>query len=226
MRNKKFLIFASLLRLSDWKKAVSYYRKKILDGLELRLDAFSPIDLVRLHRLVSETRRTPPLLVTVRSQKEGGLQDLTLRERKNRFLLFLPYASSWDCELGSQDLLSWLKRTARGRKAGIISYHHFKTTPDLRELEKILKKALRHRPAFTKIAVTARTSKDLLVLLAFLKKYRSKNLIVIAMGKKGESSRTLFPLLGSRITFGHLGFQAAPGQIPIPILYKRLHKIG
>jgi 3-dehydroquinate dehydratase-1 len=202
------------------------YRRKELDGLELRLDAFTPLELTRLHALVVLERRLPPLLLTVRSKREGGLASLATRERIARFKLFMPFASGLDCELSSKDLLSWASGEARRyRKYLILSCHDFKKTPPLANLEKILKHSLLAKPALTKIAVLAKSQNDLLSLITFLKTHQAKGLVVIAMGPAGVPSRVLFPLLGSRITFGSFGRTSAPGQLPVSILKSRLAKI-
>lgn len=219
-------IFGSLVSLKDWPRAMRAYQRKEMDGLELRLDAFSPLELVKLHQLVALERKLPPLLLTVRSPKEGGLSSLSLREKIARFKLFMPFADALDTELGSRDIRTWVTQEAKRYGKGlIISYHDLKRVPTPVKLGTLLKSSLLLRPTLTKIAVTVKTPDELLPLILFLRRNEKKGLILIAMGGEGSVSRVLFPALGSRITFGSLGSSAAPGQIPVPILYKRLQKI-
>jgi len=197
-----------------------------MDGLELRLDVFTALELVRLHQLVALEKELPPLLLTVRSRKEGGKLSLPSRERIARFKLFMPFADVLDCELASRDILPWVVREAkRYRKGLILSYHDLRKTPSLGKLKTLLKRSLSYRPCLTKIAVTARTQGDLLPLISFLRRNEKRDLVLIAMGKAGQVSRILFPALGSRITFGSLGRAAAPGQIPVPLLNQAIRKI-
>lgn len=219
-------VFGSLVRLQDWKRAMLYHRQKKMDGLELRLDAFSPLELVRLHQLVALERKLPPLLLTVRSPREGGLLLLSLREKMARFKLFMPFADALDAELNSRDIRNWTAREAKRYQKGLIlSYHDLKGVPAPAKLAAFLRSSLSQRPALTKIAVTIKTPNDLLPLILFLRRNENKGLILIGMGREGSVSRVLFPALGSRITFGSLGRAAASGQMPIPILHKRLQKI-
>lgn len=205
---------------------MSAHRRKELDGLELRLDAFSPLELTRLHALVALEKKLPPLLLTVRSKKEGGLASLMTRERIARFKLFMPFASALDCELSSKDLRPWVAEEARRyRKTLILSYHNFKKTPPLANLKKILQRSFRYKPTLTKIAVRAESQEDLLPLIALLRAYSPKGLVVIAMGRAGTLSRILFPVFGSRITFGSFSRESAPGQLSVSILKKRLEPL-
>ena len=214
------------MQLKDWKKAVGAFKKGQLDVLELRLDAFSDKNLSQLHKLVSLQKKLPPILLTVRSRKEGGLKRLSLHERKARFKLFMPFADFLDCEIDSSHLLRWLHQEAKtyGKKL-ILSYHDFNKTPSLARLESILRKSLRYKPFATKFAVRAKGQEDLIPLFSFLSRNKGKRLIVIGMGKAGELSRILFPVLGSQIAFGHLGRKTAPGQLSVHELRRKLKKV-
>ena len=98
-------VVGALVNEKDWAKALKAYQKNDIDALELRLDAFSKLSLTKLHEKVSSAKKIPPLLITVRSKKEGGMQSLTDSQRKGRFHLFTPFASAFDCELNSSKLL-------------------------------------------------------------------------------------------------------------------------
>jgi len=187
-------IFGSLVALKDWKKGVSLYKEGVLDGLELRLDAFSDKELDRLHDHVAKGAGVPPLLIAVRSHLEGGLKILTDRERKQRFMDFLPFASMVDCELRSTKLLLWLKEETRRRhKKLIVSYHDFSRSPSCSRIQKIFSNMKAYRPDIYKMAFHISKQSALLPLMEFLGQHTKCNLVMIGMGKEGALSRFLFP---------------------------------
>jgi 3-dehydroquinate dehydratase-1 len=222
---KKPLVVGTLMNHLDWKKALKAYQKKEIDALELRLDAFSKSNLAKLYEKVSFAKKLPPLLITVRSKKEGGIRSLTDSQRKERFHLFTPFASAFDCELTSSRLLPWIKREAKlNKKDLIISYHDFKSVPGKTKLENLLKMSLSHKPTLSKFAFKINKQKDLLSLFSFLSQHQKKGLVVIGMAKKGEASRIVFPLMGSKMTFGHLGRRSAPGQLSTKALKRKIQR--
>jgi 3-dehydroquinate dehydratase-1 len=98
----------------------------------------------------------------------------------------------------------------------VVSFHDFVTTPNLTELEKIVRHAKKEGAEIVKIA-TNTTTQDRLRTLAALMSANSKelNLIVIGMGGFGLVTRLLFPALGSLIIFASVADQhTAPGQLP------------
>lgn len=217
-------IAGSLVKLADFTKAVRAFRKKELDILELRLDTFSESDLLKLRGKLGTLKKRPLILATVRSRKEGGLRALSDGERRRRFELFRGAADLFDLEASSVKLLPGLRKIAAGKL--ILSYHDFKKTPALPVMEKIFKRIYRLRPLLVKMAFMVKTPTDLFTLLCFLKKHRSQNIILIGMGKMGRASRVLFPLLGSRMTYGAFGNRAsAPGQFPVSVLAKKIRSM-
>ena len=92
----------------------------------------------------------------------------------------------------------------------ICSFHDFEKTPT--DLDALYQK-MRILPAeFYKIATTANSTIDALRLLAFVRKTK---VIGVAMGKKGEISRILAPMMGSPWTYAPISshHKTAPGQL-------------
>jgi len=219
-------VVGALVRLSDLRKAIRLYEKKAVDALELRLDVFSNLELAELHKKISKLEILPPLLVTVRSKKEGGVYALTDNERKGRVRLFMPYLSAIDVELSSVHFLKWIKQEAKYyKKALIVSHHDFKKVPTLRKLETIFKKCQKYQPTLSKFAFQIKKQEELIPLISFLKRHKKQGIAVIGMGSAGVVSRILFPILGSKITFCHFGKASAPGQFPSSQLKKRISKL-
>jgi len=216
-------VYGSLVQLKDWDKAMALYKSKVLDGLELRLDAFNSRDLTRLYKRLSSTPCLPPLIITVRSHKEGGITVLTDVERRRRFKLFLPFADFVDCELRSYQLLLWLRtETKRRSQKLIISYHDFVNPAAPHKLRHLFLEMRTYRPDIYKMAFHTPNQNSLLPLFRFLRENPKNQLILIGMGKVGTPSRVLFPALGSLITFGSLSAQSAPGQMSVITLKRKL----
>src|SRR4029434_9645510 len=115
------------------------------DLFELRLDHLvCPASVARatcdvtdiVDELEEKVSRLPaPLIVTARHPQEGGANQLNLRQRRDLLSRFLPHARYIDFELRSAAALHSLCKLARKKNVRrIISFHDFKTTPDLRGL--------------------------------------------------------------------------------------------
>ena len=219
-------IFGSLVELKDWERGIYLYKEGVMDGLELRLDAFSDKELDRLYDHVARGCRVPPLIVTARSHLEGGLKVLTDRDRKQRLVDFLPFASMVDCELRSTTLLRWLKEeTRRQHKKLIVSYHDFSKSPSCYQIQQIFSQMKAYQPDIYKMAFHISKQSALLPLMEFLGQHTKCNLVMIGMGKEGALSRFLFPALGSSITFGSIGTPSAPGQLSVSVLKQKISRL-
>jgi 3-dehydroquinate dehydratase-1 len=113
----------------------------------------------------------------------------------------------------------------RKKSKVIISLHNFKLTPNLKQLESMIRSAKRQGADIVKIATFARKKSDIQNLIGLLSKY--DNLICIGMGEHGTSLRIAAPILGAPFTFAAptLGKETAKGQLPyseIKRIYKKL----
>lgn len=207
-------------------------KKAVRDGadlVELRLDTFrkrNPAALVKTLRAFRGGGGDGggggvPLVLTIRSKAEGGRYTVKDSERLELFNALMPFVDGVDIELGSGKILKHVVSSAkRHKKKVIISYHNFKGTPPPATLRSTIERARRVGADIVKIAARAKTGAELKRLAGLL--LRSNDLVVIAMGGYGTVSRVFFPVLGSLITYGSITRSAAPGQLPVRDIKRKL----
>lgn len=207
-------------------------RKALKEGadlLEVRVDTFSSLDLPfliesfkKLKDLTSTgSGRSIPVLLTVRSAREGGRQVIPEEVRAEIFSSLITYSDMIDIELSSRGIIKNVVDSAkRARRKVIVSYHNFKATPVASRLNDTVKEGRSAGADIVKIAAMAKSGSDLKRLAGLL--IGSSNLIVIAMGEAGAPSRVFFPFLGSLITYGSVGDATAPGQLSLKDLIGEL----
>ncbi len=194
------------------------------DALEIRVDHFRKLNSQYLEdNLKKRVQTRLPLILTIRNQAvEGGI---LLRRRKisdqlkwDLFKIGMKYVQAVDIELTSPLLKSVIGLAKK--KVVIVSSHHFKNTPTLAGLEKILREGKKSGGDIIKIAAHAKNRDDLNRLLEFTIKHKKDKIITLAMGRLGSISRLVFPSVGSLLTYSFLGKPFAPGQIPLKTLQK------
>lgn len=185
--------------------------------LEIRIDRFRRIDEDRILQKIRSFKKVGlPLIATIRSKKEGGGRFLSDSRRIELFRRVLPWVHAVDLELSSERLCrALIPLTRRRGRRVILSYHNFGFTPSDSKLVNLILRAKRRGADIVKIAVTPAKNSDVGRLLLLTERYRDKNLITIAMGRRGQSSRILSPLFGSLVTYSCIGKPQAPGQLPI-----------
>ncbi|MCK5236939.1 MAG: type I 3-dehydroquinate dehydratase [Deltaproteobacteria bacterium] len=195
-------------------------RKAKKDGatlLELRVDTLKDRSCKALLNATGKLKEIKlPILLTIRSKAEGGRHTIDDTTRLELFKLLTPHTDAIDIELGSKKIIKDVKALAKKHnKKLIVSFHDFKATPSDTKLKKIISDARRAGADIVKIAAKAKTKNDLKRLAGLL--IEEDNIIIIAMGPLGKSSRIFFPLLGSLITYGAIGCskkaRTAPGQM-------------
>jgi 3-dehydroquinate dehydratase-1 len=95
----------------------------------------------------------------------------------------------------------------------IISYHNYERTPELEELEAIVRNCYSQGADLAKIATHVNMNRDNSKILAL---YRAPGrLVAVGMGDLGRISRIVAPFLGAEFTYASLNESAttAPGQI-------------
>lgn len=198
------------------KEVLLAFQDKV-DGIEIRLDLFASIDILKLKELLSFWNKK--VLITLRAKEEGGGFSGTEEERLFLWKEILSLKPDYvDVELSSSpSLLSYLQRQ-RPRTRLILSYHNFTSTPDLEEVYHRLKRI----PAdLYKIATLATTSIDSLRMLSFLYKKRKSQtpLLGLCMGEEGRMTRILAPIVGSEINYvSYQSNSSASGQIDVDTL--------
>ena len=203
------------------------------DLFELRLDHLCGMadQLERKMSILSAKGRTRrgesvPVIITARDPREGGANNLSLSERRDLLLRFLPYAKYVDVELRSARAFKLLLARARKQNVRrILSFHNFKSTPSARSLRAKAALAKAHGADIFKVAT--RTDKLAeLVRLVDLVLDKSVDLAVSAMGigKLGAISRVLLARGGSVLNYASLHRSQIEGQLPIELLRSALRR--
>jgi 3-dehydroquinate dehydratase / shikimate dehydrogenase len=172
--------------------------------IELRLDAMD--DRRGWEELLLE--RPVPLIVTCRSQAEGGLYR---GSEENRLNLLQAAAASGACYV---DVELAAGREIAAESLLILSSHDFAGRP--RRLHNLLLEMDQIGCDVKKIAWTARSIRDNLEAFEILQR-QSKPTIALCMGQAGVISRILAKKFGAFLTFASLDEQSATadGQISI-----------
>jgi 3-dehydroquinate dehydratase/shikimate dehydrogenase len=184
--------------------------------LEFRLDYLTRPALA-LPKIKRFTEYHPHLVViaTCRRVANGG----RFRGSITSQLDVLAKASAAGCQLVDIELQTAVRckppqlQRLRSRAALILSYHDYRAT---KKLEETLEKMVAIPADFYKIATTATTLYDNVVMMKFLEKQSDKHsLIGLCMGEQGIISRVLGVRAGSVFTFAALSpdEKTAPGQV-------------
>jgi len=100
----------------------------------------------------------------------------------------------------------------------ILSYHNYEETPELEELETIIKNCFAQGCDVVKIVTLVRVNRDNSKILSL---YRHPGrLIAFGMGDLGKITRIVAPFLGAEFTYAAMdeGDSTAPGQIRYTLL--------
>jgi 3-dehydroquinate dehydratase-1 len=192
------------------------------DFFELRLDRLTGIVDQLENKL---PRLLAPLIITARHPQEGGANNLSVRQRRDLLIRFLPHAHYVDIELRSASALRSLLTLAKRKKMGrIISFHNFKSTPPLRVLRAKARAAKTHGTNIFKVATRTDTPIQLARLLGFIAK-KDTDLPVSAMGigKLGAISRVLLARAGSALVYASV---AAGTDIEGQLSLEQLRTLG
>lgn len=189
--------------------------------LELRLDYFTLSEnfLYELQKVL--TKRKQPVLLTLRSQTEGGQQKLTSKQRETILLKFLPYIDAIDIEQAQLKTMPQLLKTMQKKKISLIlSAHSFQKPFTQRQLNTLLQKMKKQPATIYKIASRCDSIAQLILLLQNQIQFNALPLALMGMGKMASLSRQLLPLVGSKLVYGYLDSPTAPGQPHVKTLQK------
>jgi 3-dehydroquinate dehydratase-1 len=190
------------------------------DLFELRLDSLASI-ADRVERMLPKLRR--PLIITARDPREGGANQLRLRQRRDLLARFLIHADYLDVELRSgAALLRSFDLTRNKRVQRIISFHDFKSTPKTKVLMTKARDAKVLRADIFKVATRTDTSMELGRLLDFMTKSGvNLPLAVMGIGKLGAISRVILARAGSALIYASVGgVSDIEGQLSLAQLRK------
>ena len=209
------------------------------DLLEWRIDyrdcLTNTSELVNIANTIQARLPKKPLLVTFRSKREGGEQELSSEDyfALLRTLAKYKVADLLDVELFSTDDVAFLKNSVQevqsyGCKV-ILSNHDFSKTPAKEEILSRLTAMQDLGADVAKIAVMPNSAEDVLALLSATREMSEEiaeiPIVTMSMGKLGAISRICGQTFGSAITFGSLKKSSAPGQIEISELSNLLQTL-
>ena len=194
---------------------------------ELRLDHLcGMVDQLERKMSILSGRRggRGPIIITARDPREGGANNLSLSERRDLLLRFLPYAEYIDVELRLARALKSLLALARKQDVRrILSFHNFKSTPSPRSLRAKAALAKAYGADVFKVATRTHDPADLTRLVDFvLNKDVDLAVSAMGMGKLGAISRLLLARGGSVLNYASLHRSQIEGQLPIEILRSTL----
>lgn len=209
------------------------------DMAEWRLDSFEPADdpeaVKRASLLIRETIGERPLLITFRTQGEGGNGKMG-KEEYVQLLSSLAeegIADLLDVELFTlpeKELKQLLEKIHACGLRAVVSSHDFQKTPGTEEIVGRLVKMQELGADITKIAVMPKTREDTVRLLEasvlMKENHADRPYITMAMGRDGAVSRMIGSFTGSAVTFACGEKASAPGQIPAGKMREILDLLG
>ena len=186
---------------------------RLADLIELRVDYLRNLELPLLLQ-----NRKKPFIVTNRRKEEGGQYRGEERKRLSVLQEAIDLGADYiDVELATQR--SWLQDLVRNKRETqvILSFHDFRRTPSLKELQRISWRMIQLGADVIKVVPFARSWEDnlnILSLIPFAKK-RKQKIVAFCMGEKGKLSRIFSPFLGAAWTYASLSQSrtSAPGQL-------------
>ena len=218
-RAAKPKIVGVIFSRADFERAIRMRRPP--DLFELRLDAFgAAIDTLR-SRI---EKLDAGIIITARHPREGGLNQLTARNRRELLLSFLPQALWVDIELRSAAAMAAVLQVAR--KSGvriILSFHDFRGTPGATQLDELTRRAHSLGADLFKVATRTDRPAQLERLLEFFERQRSSaKVVAMGIGKLGRKSLLELARRGCALHDAHLGRARIAGQLSIPELRRTL----
>jgi 3-dehydroquinate dehydratase I len=212
-------LIVGVIASTDDLRVASRMRKPP-DLFELRLDCFARSH-AQLQKKLSQLRA--PLVITARHPAEGGANELSLKQRVELLLHFVPYARYIDVELRSaKSLGSVLQLAKRLKLRRIISFHDFSSTPSSRSLRAKAREAESCGADIFKIATRTDTPGQLARLFDFVgSKHAAVAVSAMGIGKLGAVSRIVLSRRGSILNYASL----RPGQIEGQLSIEQLRSV-
>jgi 3-dehydroquinate dehydratase-1 len=196
------------------------------DLVELRIDRFAELGSSRaVERAIDAVRGALdpalPILLTCRSAREGGGEDLPPRMLESLTSLAARHdgIAAVDVEMDAVDGIARdLARLVHDAgKPVVMSFHDLTGTPSQQRIVDRLQEQQALGADVVKLACTPHGPEDVLTLLAATRGYTARPdarpAITMAMGPLGVVSRIAGETFGSCLTFGTVGAASAPGQV-------------
>jgi 3-dehydroquinate dehydratase-1 len=216
LNTEKTHIVASLTE--NLQQKTKEAEEKGADAVEIRLDLYEgKIEDIKDLRL--------PVIVTNRTEWEGGDHKGSEEERIEQLKNALKYAEAVDIELEAENSHEEIVEKADEYDvAVIVSSHDFEKTPSVSEMVETLEKASEIGDV-AKLAVKAESKSDSLDLLKATEKVNGV-VSTMAIGGHGSYTRFVSALHGSKITYACLGEKTAPGQLKVEEVRKTFETLN
>lgn len=207
-----------------------------IDLIELRIDYFNDLfndqKLNELFRAIKSMNTKKGIILTYRSDKEGGQGTLSTDEYAKLYSLALESEAFdiYDVELssGTNAIINLSNMIHQADRKVIMSCHDFTRTPSIDTMLGKVKQMDSLESDIIKIAVMPEDYKDVLLLLEMTLRANElydKPIVTMAMSSKGIATRLLGEQFGSAITFGKDNDSSAPGQIDVRSLRNVLNVV-
>jgi len=210
--------------LAEVKKLI-YRAEKSADILEIWLDGVADLNPEKVAAIVKLSKK--PLILNLKNAKEkGSFRGNSLA----RFQLLTKSKATYvDLPLSFPVKLIQRFRQENPKTKIILSFHDFQKMPSIQQLRKLSKKAIQQKADVVKLVGFAKSFVDNLPILQISHELATakKSFLTIAMGEKGEVTRSITPLLGGLGMFALLDAKnkTAAGQIPAKQLQQIWEKL-
>ena len=190
------------------------------DVVELRFDEY--MDLAETKDAARQIAAHRPVLITIRTNKEGGTWQIDDAHRFEFFKEFFDIATYADIELKS-DLFKYQKRSDFPKSMTVIgSFNDYEKCPSEEEMSELIRQGESWGIDIVKLAVYCKGPADRETLENTLRSNQKSSLALMGMGPEGLETRFTLPPLGSKFTYGFLDKPAAPGQPSCAALAQKL----
>ena len=184
------------------------------DFVEIRFDFLKPRDVPIALELIK--KQLTKCVCTLRPKNEGGKFVGSENERKSIIKLIAEYNPFLlDIEFNAlQKDKKFLKDVKNSKTKILVSWHDFKKTPKLENLNKKFRN-MKKFSNYVKIVTTAKAVNDAVRVLSLYNNGSKVKLIAFSMGEEARFTRILSLHMGSPFTYVSLGKPVAPGQFSV-----------
>ena len=194
-------------------KSLSKSLKKS-DHAEIRFDFLNPESVPETLDMIKKDLKK--CICTLRPSSEGGRFSGTEKNRISIIKLIAEYNPFLlDIEFNAlQKDKQFLNSIKNSRVEILVSWHDFKKTPSLINLNKKLKD-MKKLSEYVKIVTMAKTVNEAVKILSLYNDSSKIKLIAFAMGEEAKFTRILCLHMGSPFTYVSLKKAIAPGQFSL-----------
>ncbi len=227
---KKPIICASIMAKTIEEFVERINLVKNADIVEVRADALRTSNYKsEVKRLIKtlKIQKDIPLILTIRSEKEGGAFLGSESERIETIIDAMKLADAIDIELRTKDIDRVLDEARKNKIPTIISYHDFNGTPGRDALRRIIEEEISLGASLAKIAVTVKNKKDVLRLIKITEEFSNQEtpIATMGMGDLGKFARIACVFFGSAMMYTSVAEPTATGQLDLNTALDILKKL-